>query len=84
VIVSTHPLLKTKLSLLRSTGTPSIVTRSLTEYPLPLCLTCSWLITLLREISRILAYEATKDAFTIKEIGEVRYSLPSSFELINS
>lgn len=32
VRVSSHPLLQTKLSLLRSTGTPSIVTRSLTEY----------------------------------------------------
>lgn len=30
--VSSHPLLTTKLSLLRSAGTPSIVARSLTEY----------------------------------------------------
>lgn len=35
VAVSTHPLVTTKLSLLRSTGTPSIVVRSLTEYDEP-------------------------------------------------
>jgi uracil phosphoribosyltransferase len=75
VHVSSHPLLTTKLSLLRSAGTPSIVARSLTEY-LPLIHEMHErnrrLTSCRREIATILAYEATKDAFTIKELGEVR------------